>query len=151
GGDVGLNGGILAKGHGARLRFPAELTFCSTRIRLTGAQDLVAVESYWQGFHNFIFKRPIFCSAGVVLTVAGISGAAMSFPRGSIGQKPHSAPVPSSLNSTASTVEKAVIQLKRRLADYNIDGIRVSVAGGQLAVSGRVGRSSTSDWNSVLK
>jgi hypothetical protein len=153
GGDVGLDSGILTKGHGCRLGFPAELTFGNTRVRLTGAQDpsLLAAEYYWQAFHSFVVNRPIFSSAVFMLAVTIISVAAMSLPRGSIGQKPHSAPVPSSIGSSGSAVEKAVIQLKRRLADYNIDGIRVSIAGDQLTVSGRVGRSSTSDWNSVLK
>src|SRR6516165_8876250 len=56
GGDVGLNGGILAKGHGCRLRFPAELTFGSTRVRLTGAQDLslLSAEHCWRVFHSFV-------------------------------------------------------------------------------------------------
>jgi hypothetical protein len=151
GGDVGLNGGTLTKGHGCRLGFPAELTFGSTRIRLTGPHDRATAEHYWQAFNSFIVSRPIFSSAGFVIAVAIISVAAMSLPRGNVGQKPHGAPVPSSINSSAATVEKAVNQLKRRLADYNIDGIRVSAAGDQLTVSGRVGKSSTSDWNSVLK
>jgi Inner membrane component of T3SS, periplasmic domain/Inner membrane component of T3SS, cytoplasmic domain len=151
GGDVGLNGGILAKGHGCRLRFPADLTIGNTRIRLTGAQDLLAVERYWQFFHSFIVNRPIFSSAGFVLAVAIVSFAAMSLPRGGAGQKPHSAPISSSINPPVSIADRAVIQLKRRLADHDLDGVKVSVAGDQLAVSGRVAKSATPEWNSVLK
>jgi hypothetical protein len=153
GGEIGLNGGILAKGHGCRVRFPAELTFGNTRVRLTGAQDpyLVVAERSWRVLHSFITSRPILSSAGFVLTVAIVSVAAMSLPRGGAGLRPHNAPVPPSVNLPASTAETAVTQLKRRLLDYNIDGIKVIVAGDQLTVSGRVGRSSTSDWNSVLK
>src|SRR5262249_38586557 len=147
------NGGILAKGHGCRLRFPAEIAFGSTRIRLTGAQDpyLLAAEQYWRAIHGFIVSRPLSSGAGVILALAIISFAAMSLPRGGAGPKPHPVPGSSSVNLPASAAENAVIQLKRRLADRNIDGIRVGLAGDQLTVSGRIGKSSTSDWNSVLK
>jgi hypothetical protein len=154
GGDVGFNGGILAKGHGCRLRFPADLTFGSTRIRLTGAQDhhLLAAGHYWEGFRSAIVSRPVFSGACFVLAIAVISFAAMSLPHGGAGLKQHSAPVSSpSVNLASSAAEKAVIQLKRRLADQNIDGIKVSVAGDQLTVSGRIGKSATPGWNSVLK
>jgi hypothetical protein len=155
GGDVGLNGGILAKGHGCRLRFPAELTFGSTRIRLTGAQDLhlLAAEHYWQVLHSFIVSRPLLSGAGLALAAVIVSVAAMSLPHAGAGLKPQGATVsPPSVNAPGSSaIEKAVIQFKRRLADQNIDGVKVSAAGDQLTVSGRVGRSATPEWNAVLK
>jgi hypothetical protein len=154
GGDVGLNGGVLAKGHGCRIRFPADLTFGSTRVRLTGAQDryLLAAGQYGQAFHNFIVSRPLFSGASLVLAAAIVSFAAMSLPHGGAGLKIRGDPVPpTSLNSPDSAIEKAVIQFKRRLADQNLDGVKVSAAGDQLTVSGRVGRTSTPEWNSVLK
>ncbi len=156
GGDVGYEGGVLAQGHGCRLQYPTELTLGEAKIRLTGMPDLrvLAAARYGQLIHSFVSSRPAAAGFAVLLAAAVLSfGAASLSSQGPAGPGRGRTGATSSTTKQgdASVAEEAAVQFKRHLKEAKIDGVRVSVSGNVLSVSGRIPRTSMVSWNSVLK
>lgn len=160
GGDVGFDGGMLAQGHGCRMRYPVELSFGEARIRIVGPQEDVGknvLSKSWRSALHIISRRPLafsvfaLCSVLAVLILPRVaptgdgSASVPAVPRaasdaergGQSGAEP------------AALAGEALRQIKERLQAAGIATLKASVMDGRISVSGVLSNREAAAWMTI--
>ncbi len=144
GGDINLGAEVLAKGHGCRLRYPFELSLGQARIRLTGnAPD----QGFFQPIGEFIVNHPRSSGAGVIGAMLLLALIAGRSPRDSGYPGPGPAQIHTAVE--AVSVTDAARELNDQLNSAGIHGLKITTAGGRVAVSGIIPSSAASSWTAI--
>jgi hypothetical protein len=156
GADVVVDNGVLARGHGRRVRVPIDLMLGEARLRISydepGEAAADVLTSRLDAVGKLLARKPLGVAGVLVCLVIAMS---LVFARG-LSRADANDKMPTRIaaqrpgfGDRKSSIEQATRELADRLEQAGIRTLRVSAAEGRLAVTGKLSRQGTVAWTAI--